>query len=119
MQTLLSSDAAGASVPVWLATDGSLAALLLSLPPSQAVWARAQGYAAERHRLPRLPAGDGSIAGVLFGLGALAAPEELSLWDAAPLPERLPAGNYHLASALAPSAATQFALGWLLRRLPF
>jgi leucyl aminopeptidase len=114
MQTLLSSDDAGASVPLWLATDGSIAALLQSLPPSQALWARAQGYAAERHRLLLLPAGDGSIAGVLYGLGALAGPEELSLWDAAPLPERLPVGNYRLVSALAPSAATQFALGWLL-----
>jgi leucyl aminopeptidase len=114
MQTLLSSDTPGSSVPLWLATDSSSAALLQSLPAVQSAWARAQGYGAERHRLLLLPERDGSLAGALWGLGALPAADELSLWDAAPLPERLPAGSYHLASALAPSAATQFALGWLL-----
>jgi leucyl aminopeptidase len=114
MQTLLPSDSAVASIPLWLATECGLGALLQSLPPSQGAWARAQGYAAERHRLLLLPAGDGSIAGVLYGLGSLAGPEELSLWDAAPLPERLPAGSYRIASALTTPVATQFALGWLL-----
>jgi leucyl aminopeptidase len=113
MQTLL-SETAGASVPLWLATDASLAALLQSLPPLQSAWARSQAYAAERHRLLLLPAGDGSVAGALWGLGGLPALDELSLWDAAPLPERLPAASYRLASALSPSVATQFALGWLL-----
>jgi leucyl aminopeptidase len=114
MQTLLHSETAGPAVPLWLVTDGSYAALLPSLPVLQAAWARAQGYAAERQRLLSLPGSDGSIAGVLWGLGALPAADELSLWDAAALPERLPPGNYQVATALAPSAATQFALGWLL-----
>ncbi|HXL97835.1 MAG TPA: leucyl aminopeptidase family protein [Steroidobacteraceae bacterium] len=114
MQTLLSSHSAIASVPLWLVTDSGIAALLQSLPPSQSAWARAQGYAAERHRLLLLPAGDGGLAGALWGLGALPGSDELSLWDAAPLPERLPAGNFRMATALAPFAATQFALGWLL-----
>jgi leucyl aminopeptidase len=114
MQTLLTSDSTVASMPLWLATDGSIAALLQSLPPSQAAWARAQGYAAERHRLLLLPAADGGLAGALWGLGAARSADELSLWDAAPLPERLPAGNYRIASALAAQSATQFALGWLL-----
>src|ERR1700688_759627 len=114
MQTLLSTDTAGATVPLWLAIEGSYAALLQSLSPVQSAWARAHGYAAERHRLLLLPNADGSIAGVLWGLGAMPGPDELSLWDAAPLPERLPAGSFRVATALAPSTATQFALGWLL-----
>ncbi|MGC2461677.1 MAG: leucyl aminopeptidase family protein [Steroidobacteraceae bacterium] len=114
MQTLLFSDTAGSSAPLWLATDSNYVALLQSLPPVQGAWAHAQGYAAERHRLLLLPAVDGGIAGALWGLGALGGPDELSLWDAAPLPERLPAGSYRVATALAPPAATQFALGWLL-----
>jgi leucyl aminopeptidase len=114
MQTLLPRDSTVESVPLWLATEASFAALLQSLPPPQAAWAGAQGYAAERHRLLLLPAADGGLAGALWGLGALRAADELSLWDAAPLPERLPAGNYRLGCALAAQPATQFALGWLL-----
>src|ERR1700683_3033897 len=114
MQSLLPSDTAVAAIPLWLVTDAGFAALLQSLPPPQAAWARAQGYAGERHRLLLLPAGDGGIAGALWGLGALGGADELSLWDAAALPERLPAGNFRIAGVLAPAAATQFTLGWLL-----
>ena len=41
---------------------------------------------------------DGSIAGALCGDGAMASADELSLWDAAALPERLPAGKYRVAT---------------------
>ena len=114
MQSLLHAKTAGVSVPLWLATDSNHAALLQTLPSIQGAWARAHGYAAERHRLLLLPAEDGGIAGALWGLGPLGAPDELALWDAAPLPERLPAGQFHIATPLAAPAATQFALGWLL-----
>jgi len=114
MQTLLSTDHEGASLPLWLINEASYAALLQSLPPAQAAWARAQGYAAERHKLLVLPAADGGIAGALWGFGSTRDVGELSLWDAAPLSDRLPAGNYRVATPLSPHAATQFALGWLL-----
>lgn len=114
MQTLLPSDSAVTSIPLWLVTEAGCAALLRSLPPPQADWARAMGFAAERHKLLLLPATDGAVAGALWGLGAVAGADGLTPWDAAALPERLPAGNFRLASALAPAAATQFALGWLL-----
>jgi leucyl aminopeptidase len=118
MQTLLPSllpgDSAVPSIPLWLATDSSCAALLQSLPPAQADWARALGFAAERYKLLLLPAADGGVAGALWGLGAVPAADGLTLWDAAALPERLPGGTFRLATALAPEAATQFALGWLL-----
>jgi leucyl aminopeptidase len=114
MQTLLHSDSAVTSIPLWLATDDALAALLQSLPAAQRDWARAVGFAAERHRLLLLPAADGGVAGALWGLGAMAGPDAITLWDAAAMPERLPAGSFRLASALTPAAATQFALGWLL-----
>jgi leucyl aminopeptidase len=114
MQTLLSTDLEGTSVPVWLVNEAAYGERLQSLLPSQVSWAKAQGYAAERHRLLLLPAADGSVAGALWGLGSMRDPNELSLWDAAPLPDRLPAGNFRIATALSPNAATQFALGWLL-----
>jgi leucyl aminopeptidase len=114
MQTLLSTDQPGGSLPLWLVNDASLATLLPTLPLPQAAWARAQGYAAERHKLLPLPGVDGALAGALWGLGSVRDPGELSLWDAAPLPDRLPAGNYRVATQLNTHAATQFALGWIL-----
>jgi leucyl aminopeptidase len=114
MQTLLPAESTGSSVPLWLVTDNNCAALLQTLSSAQGAWARAHHYAGERHRLLLLPAEDGAIAGALWGLGALGAPDELTLWDAAPLPERLPASRFRIATALAPGAATQLALGWLL-----
>jgi leucyl aminopeptidase len=113
MQTLVTAPE-GPGIPLWLATEASYAGLLLSLTPMQAAWAQAQGFAGERHRLQLLPDGNGAVAGVLLGLGASKALDELSLWDAAPLSERLPAGTYRLATAVPAHAATQFALGWLL-----
>ncbi|HEY3730233.1 MAG TPA: leucyl aminopeptidase family protein [Steroidobacteraceae bacterium] len=104
----------GAGLPVWLATDGNQADLLQSLPAAQAAWARAQGFAAERHRLQLLPGADGAVAGAILGLGGARSVEDLTLWDAAPLSERLPAGIWRLATEVSPQAATQFALGWLL-----
>ncbi len=114
MQTLINAGDGAPGVPLWIATEASYGALLQSLPAAQAAWARSQGYAAERHRLQLLASSEGTIAGAIWGLGALRELDELSLWDAAPLPDRLPAGTYQLATALPGLAATQFALGWLL-----
>jgi leucyl aminopeptidase len=101
-------------IPLWLATDSNYAELMQSLPSSQAGWARAHGFAAERHRIQLLPDATGAVAGAVLGLGPVLRVEEVSLWDAAPLSERLPAGTFRLATPLPPHAATQFALGWLL-----
>jgi leucyl aminopeptidase len=113
MQTLATA-AQGSGIPLWLATDGTYPELLRSLPPVQAAWAQAQGFASERHRLLLLPDAAGAVAGAVLGLGGARGVDELSLWDAAPLSERLPAATYHLATPLTAHAATQFALGWLL-----
>ena len=113
MQTLVTAPE-GAGIPLWLATDSGYAALLQSLPPMQAAWVQAQGFGSERHRLQLLPDSTGAVAGAVLGLGTSKSVDELSLWDAAPLSERLPAGTYRLATPVSAHAATQFALGWLL-----
>jgi leucyl aminopeptidase len=113
MQTLLTAtDSTG--VPLRLVTDAECARVLEALPAAQSAWARAQGFAAERHRLLLLPDAAGAIAGALLGLGAARSTDEVSVWDAAALSERLPAGTYRLATDISAHAATQFALGWLL-----
>ena len=117
MQTLLSSPSSeqqAAALPLWLATEQDYPALLRALPPVAGTWARAHGFAAERHRLLVLPGADGGLGGAVLGLGPLAAADELCLWDAALLSERLPTATYRLAAALGAPAATQFVLGWLL-----
>ena len=113
MQTLVRAEQ-GTGIPLWLATDGSFGELLHSLPATHAAWARALGFSPERHRIALLPDATGAVAGAIVGLGPARSVEELTLWDAAPLSERLPAGNYRLATPLSPHSATQFALGWLL-----
>ncbi len=113
MQTLLTATD-GTGIPLRLVTDAECARVLESLPAAQSAWARAQGFAAERHRLLLLPDGAGAVAGALLGLGTARSADELSVWDAAPLSERLPAGTYRLATDVSPHAATQFALGWQL-----
>jgi leucyl aminopeptidase len=104
----------GTGIPLWIATDSGYISLMQSLPPMQAAWAQAQGFASERHRLQLLPDASGAVAGVVLGLGTAKSIDELTLWDAAPLSERLPAGTYRLATTVSAHAATQFALGWLL-----
>ncbi len=114
MQTLLSSDGGSPSLPLWLVSEASLASLLQTLPPGQAAWVRSSGYSAERHKLLLLPGGDGQLAGALWGLGSTRDLNELTLWDAAALPDRLPAGTYRIATEMPAGVSTQLALGWVL-----
>ena len=108
------SEAPAPAMPLHLVAESGFRALRATLPAQHLRWAESQGFAGQRHRLLVLPAPDGSLAGALWGLGELAHPDALILWDAAPLGERLPAGTYQLATPLAAPAATQFCLGWLL-----
>ena len=107
-------DGQGGAIPLQLVTAADCEALLQSLPQAQCRWARAQGFAGQRHRLLMLPSQHGTFAAALWGLGELPAPDALTAWDAAPLAERLPAGQYELARTLPAMTATQVCLGFLL-----
>lgn len=102
-----------ARLPLWLVTEASLGAWLAQQPAAVAPWVQAQGFQAERHRVTVIPAADGAIAGAVAGLGALGSPDDLTLWHAAGLVDRLPAGQWQVATPLAAAAATRFTLGWL------
>ncbi len=99
---------------LWLTTEAELAAWTASQPATVASWVQAHGFQAERYRVLTVPDREGRIRGALVGLGALRAPDDLTVWHAAGLPDRLPAGDYELATPLAPEAATRFVLGWLM-----
>src|SRR5581483_5840725 len=108
----LSSEESG--LPLWLLTESELPAWLAAQSAATASWVRASAFQAERHRVLALPSSEGTLAAALVGLGALRSADELNLWHAAALPDRLPPGRYSLATPLPPAAATQFVLGWLM-----
>ncbi len=97
---------------LWLVTEGELAAWTDSQPAAVADWVRAHGFRAEPHRTLTLPNPEGGIRGAVVGLGPLGGLEELTVWHAAALPDRLPPGDYVVAAPLPADAATRFVLGW-------
>jgi leucyl aminopeptidase len=103
-----------ATRPLWLVTEAGLVAWTASQPADVARWIQAHGFQAERNRVLSVPDREGGIRGVLAGLGALRESDELTVWHAAALPDRLPAGDYELQAPLSPEAATRFVLGWLI-----
>ena len=113
-QEKLLSDDHAESRPLWAVTEGELQSWLASQPTPVVTWVRAHGFQAERHRVLSLPSADGTVGGAVAGLGALASARDLTLWHAAGLADRLPAQPWHLATPLAPAAATRFLLGWLM-----
>src|SRR5262245_28417972 len=105
---------AAASLPLWLLSDADLPRWLAEQPADLGNWVRANGFQAEKQKVLALPGANGGIGGAVVGLGSLGSLADLKLWHAAGLSDRLPAHAYHLANALPPGAATQFALGWLV-----
>ncbi len=106
--------ASPATRPLWLVTENGLQDWLEQQPAALAAWARANAFQAERGRVLAFPATDGTVAGAVVGLGPLRSADDIKLWHAAGLTERLPARAYHLQTALPPHAATHFVLGWLV-----
>lgn len=109
----LGGDAAGAR-PLFFVCETELGAWRDSLPPMQRAWVLAQGFTAERLRVLSLPDERGGIAALAMGLGAARSADQLTLWQAAALPDRLPEGDYLPVQPLSPAAATALVLGWLL-----
>ncbi len=101
-------------MPLWLVNEAGLPAFLAQLSGAQAAWLKNQGFQAERARVVAIPDERGAVAAAVAGLGSASSLAALNLWDAASLPERLPAGRYRLGAPLPGDVATQFALGWLL-----
>jgi leucyl aminopeptidase len=111
---LLLTEASPAARPLWLLNESALAGWLAQQPAAVAGWVRANNFQAERQRVLVLPGEAGQVSGALVGLGPLREIDELNLWHATGLSDRLPGDQYRLATTLRPDAATQFALGWLV-----
>jgi leucyl aminopeptidase len=102
------------ALPLWLASEAGLPALLEQLDERARRWLLAQQFQAERGRVLLLPGKDGVPVGAVAGLGTLAAQAPPGLWDAATWPDRLGGGTWALMTSFDGRTATHVALGWLL-----
>ncbi len=103
---------AAAARPLFLVAEDDLAAWLDGQDAPTRAWLADLRFRAERHQLACLPAPGGGARAAVLGLGRLAAIDDLDPWCVAGAPDRLPAGAWHLATALPARPATSAALGW-------
>ena len=90
------------------------AAWLKNQSDSVKSWVKSSGFDAKTGTVCPLPGEDGTLAGVLAGLG-----EAPSLWDWAAIPGALSQGTYQLEGDLQPSEANELALGWAMATYRF
>lgn len=102
------------SKPLWLVPAAGLEAWRATLPATAANWVRSAGFTAEPNRVVLWPDAAGNIAGAALGLGAVVDLASISPWSVAGLPDKLPAGHWHLETALPAAASTRALLGWAL-----
>lgn len=112
-------DANTASIPLHLLYEEDFEQWRGAQDEAARNWAATNGFKAERHKVLLLPSPKGRPVAVIAGLGKRNPREEVSCWAAAAIADRLPDGHYHLAQALAPRVATQFATGWAYGQYKF
>ncbi|WP_390867077.1 leucyl aminopeptidase family protein [Prosthecodimorpha staleyi] len=107
---ILPADGSGPTLAIHAVAAADLSALLDSLPPAAATFARASGFEAAAGSHLVVPEASGGIGAVLFGLGK--AGEAASPFLIGKLSTLLPAGDYRFASGVADE--TLAALAWAL-----
>jgi leucyl aminopeptidase len=112
MPSPFESASATPAIPITFATKSTWDAIKAELPATARQFAAANGFAAKSGACLTLPAADGQIAGVLFGLEDEGS-KSRDLFRAGALPGLLPAGVYRFANAPHDTrlAALAFALG--------
>lgn len=109
MLALFAPAADAQSIPIWPVPKTGLDDWLAAQPANVATWARANQFKGQAGRVLKIPAGDGAIAAVAFGLGDC---DEPLIWRG--LPDSLGSGVYHIEGALDKASAHLAALGWAL-----
>jgi leucyl aminopeptidase len=102
------------TVPITVLRASSLAKFLAGQSASVRRWVKESGFDASPETLLSVPGTDGSLARVLFGIGAGETP-----WAYAALRDKLPGGSYAFDATLTQDAATRAALGWALGAYAF
>lgn len=101
------------AIPVTCIDPDALEDALAALPPVQAAWVRATGFAAGLGEPCPLPGADGGIDRVLLGRGTADARARKRFAIGAAL-AGLPEGTYRIAEGLPEAEREEAALGWLL-----
>ncbi|GAA0312169.1 leucyl aminopeptidase family protein [Rhodovulum strictum] len=106
------------SLPLHVVDEAALADWRAALPPAQAAWLTATGFAAGLGEVALLPGSEGSIAGAVAGHGN---PDKRARgrFHLAAAAARLPEGVWHLDTALAGADLATEALGLLLAAYRF
>lgn len=112
MPSVFETAAPAAAIPITFVTKATWEAIRNGLPTAARQFALANGFAAKPGKCLTLPAADGGIAQVLFGLEDEASPSR-DLFRPGALPGLLPSGVYRFANAPhdARLATLAFALG--------
>src|SRR3984893_18408732 len=112
MPSIFETAPAASSIPIVFATKVKWDAICADLPAEARQFARANGFAAKPGPCLTLPAADGQIAQVVFGLEDETS-KSRDLFRAGQLPGLLPPGTYRFANAPhdARLAALAFVLG--------
>jgi leucyl aminopeptidase len=104
------------STPILPVSADSFAAWLKKQDAQTQNWVAASGFTGATGKILSIPAADGSIAKVLFGVG-----KDDSLYTYAALPNMLPKNDagYYIDKKMSGERATQVALGWALGTYQF
>lgn len=105
-------DGTGDAIAIHLLFDEDYEPWRAMQPQATQTWLTQTLFRPERHRLALIPDVSGHVQAAVLGLGKRGGVAEPTLWHAAGLPERLPAGRYRIATALSVAAHTQCAIGW-------
>ncbi|HEY5775690.1 MAG TPA: leucyl aminopeptidase family protein [Xanthomonadales bacterium] len=94
-------------IPLYPVSSTNFEQWLAGLPGVQQKWLKASGFRAKAGELCSLPDSNGELQGYAFGMA-----EKGWLYQLAPLPAKLAAGNYRLVSDWSPKQRLQASLGW-------
>jgi len=112
------ADPAAPSRPVHLVPQDAAATFIEARAAADRAWLAATGFTGKLGQLCLLPGPDGAPAGAAFGIGTEAARKRGRFHVAGAVAD-LPEGNWRLDGELAPAAADEAALGWLLAAYRF
>lgn len=101
------------SIPLLVLRKSEFADWQAGLPAVEAQWVKTMGFSAEAAETLVLPASDGTISSVVFGLGDETALKR-NRFILASARRKLPKGVYELRGNLDPDALEEASLGWLL-----
>ena len=124
LSALIAPEDSNSALPVWLLRESDLNDWKGGPGLAWGQWLFQNGFKGERQQLLVLPAltENGlnagtklcTIAGAVLGIGQITSLDKVNLWHVAGLSQRLPPGDWYFADKLAPLAASQALLGWLI-----